>query len=285
MSRKFFGLAGILILTLACGLSGPATPGQTGVETIVAATFEALTASAPTAPSGTPVSFQNISFVIPEGLADGATPELIPAMDESVGGPWGVAPQYISFTLTGYTGRQDNFFKAVVNMYPASEYASVNSWAGSSLTRLQALLASPATPLTNDNLPTVPFNGAAAQQYAAQAKFIPFNGGNGVSMISQYSQFPGPILKDNSFYHYEGLTSDGKYFVAALFPVNLPLQSTAENPNADGIIHPNDISDTASLTAYYQGITDKLNASSPDSFQPSLNQLDALIQSITVNTP
>jgi len=233
-------------------------------------------------PSGIPVSFQNVSFVIPEGLASGATSELIPAVDESAGGPWGVAPEYISFTLTDYTGRQDEFFKAVVNIYPAAEYTSVNSWAASSTTRLQALLASPATPLTNDNLSTVPFNGAAAQQYAAKAKFIAFNGGNGVSMISQYAQFPGPILKDNSFYHYEGLTSDGKYLVAVLFPLNLPLQSTVENPNADGIIHPDDISDTAALTAYYQGITDKLNAASADSFQPSLTLLDAFIQSIIV---
>lgn len=278
--KKIFAL--VLVATTL--LSACNMPGIAAQPT--AASTEAPSVDVPTAaqqPSGIPVSFQNVSFVIPDGLASGATSEIVPAADESTGGPWGVAPQYISFTLTDYTGRQDNFFKAVINIYPAAEYTSVNSWAESSFTRLQALLASPATPLTNDNLPTVPFNGAAAQQYAAQAKFISFNGGNGLSMISQYSQFPGPILKDNSFYHYEGLTSDGKYFVAALFPVNLPLQSTAENPNADGVIHPEDISDTTALNAYYQGITDKLNSSSADSFQPSLTLLDTLIQSLTVS--
>ncbi len=275
--KKFFILSIVLMTILsACNMPGTAVQPT---EVIEAASTDAPTAQ----PSGIPVSFQNVSFVIPEGLASGAASELVPAVDESAGGPWGVAPQYISFTLTDYTGRQDNFFKAVVNIYPAAEYTAVNPWAARSLTRLQALLASPATPLTNDNLSTVPFNGAAAQQYAAKAQFIPFNGGNGVSMLSQYAQFPGPILRDNSFYHYEGLTSDGKYFVAVLFPLNLPLQSTSENPSADGIIHPSDISDTAALTAYYQGITDKLNAASADSFQPSLTLLDALIQSITVN--
>jgi len=69
-----------------------------------------------------------------------------------------------------------------------------------------------------------------------------------------------------------------------LFPVNLPLQSTAENPSADGIPHPSDISDTAGLTSYYQGITDKLNEANPDSFQPSITLLDKLIQSITVSS-
>lgn len=278
MKKVLVFLLTTTIVLLACNIpAAAAQPTEVSTETAVT--------DVPTArPNGIPVSFQNVSFVIPEGLASGATPELVPAVDETVGGPWGVAPQHISFTLTDYTGRQDKFFKAVVNIYPAAEYTSVNSWAESSLTRLQALLASPATPLTNDNLPTVPFNGAAAQQYAAQAKLISFNSGNGVGMLSQYSQFPGPILMDNSFYHYEGLTSDGKYFIAMLFPVNLPLQSTAENPSADRVPYPSDISDTAGLTAYFQGITDKLNAASPDLFQPSITLLDKLIQSITVSS-
>ncbi len=272
-------LAAATLLT-ACNMPGAASqPTEVSPE----ASVEAPTVQ----PSGIRVSFQNVSFVIPEGLAGGATSELVPAVDESSGGPWGVAPQYIAFTLTDYTGRQDAFFNAVVNIYPAADYGAVNPWAEGSLTSLQALLASPDTPLTNDNLPSVPFNGAAAQQYAAQAKFISFHSGNGVGMISQYSQFPGPILKDNSFYHYEGLTSDGKYFIAALFPVLLPLQSAVGNPNADNLPnpYPGDISDTAALTAYYQGITDKLNTASLDSFEPSLTLLDELIQSIAFAQP
>ena len=273
----------IFLLIATTALSACNLPGAAAQPTEIAA--ETAATDVPTAqPGGIPVSFQDVSFIIPEGLASGATSEVVPAVDESGGGPWGVAPQYISFTLKDYTGRQDNFFQAVINVYPAADYAAVNSWAASSLTHLQAILASPATPLTNENLPTVPFNGAAAQQYAAQAKLISFNSGNGTGMLSQYSQFPGPILKDNSFYHYEGLTSDGKYFIAMLFPVNLPLQSTAENPSADGIPHPSDISDTAGLTSYYQGITDKLNEANPDSFQPSITLLEKLIQSITVSS-
>jgi len=277
MKKILFLLLMAITILSACNMPGVVQPA--GVST------EAVSVNAPTTqPSGIPVSFQNVSFIIPEGLADGATSEVVPAADETVGGPWGVAPQYISFTLIGYTGRQDGFFKAVVNVYPAADYASVNSWAASSLTHLQAILASPSMPLTNDNLPTVPFNGAAAQQYAAQAKLIAFNGGNGTGMLSQYAQFPGPILKDNSFYHYEGLTSDGKYLVAMLFPVYLPLQSTSENPSADGVPYPSDLSDTAGLTAYFQGITDKLNVTNPDSFQPSITLIDELIQSTTISS-
>lgn len=285
MRKIFLGLAVGLFVTLACGISAPSTPAQPGVETIVAETLQAAAANAPapTTPSGISVSFQNVSFVIPQGLASGANSELVAVADETNSDPWSIAPEHILFKLTGYSSPLGSF-QPVVRVYPAQEYAAVNSWAEGSLARLQNVLANPNGPLTNDNLPTVPFNGAAAQQYAAQVKLLAFNGGTGVRMISQYAQYAAPITKDNSFYHYEGLTKDGKYFVAVLFPVTLPLQSTQENPSADGISYPQiGTAPPEEITAYYQAITDLLSAASPEIFQPSLTQLDSLIQSITVN--
>lgn len=291
MNKKFFLFLSLLVIvSLACGGTAPTSaPDQTQLETMVAATLQAVTQEAANNPAptsepvanGIPVSFQNVSLVIPNGLASGASNELIPATDESDGGPWGVSPEHIEFVLIDYSPK-DEFFPPVIRIYPAQEYAASNPWAQSSLAKLQAILASPSTPLTNENLSTIPFNGAAAQQYAAQAKLIEFKNGNGVSMISQYAQFPGPILKDNSFYHYEGLTSDGKYMVAIMLPVTLPLQASAENPSADGVIYPSDISDTNALNEYFQGVTNLLNAASPDSFQPNLILLDTLIQSIQI---
>jgi len=278
----------LAIVALACGGTVPSA-SQPNLETVVAATLQAITqqvANNPAATSqpeatGISVSFQNVQFVIPEGLASGASSEVIPAADEASGGPWGVAPEYIEFVLMDYSPR-DEFRPPVIRIYPAQEYAAVNSWAQSSLAKLQAILASPSMPLTNENLSTIPFNGAAAQQYAAQAKIISFANGSGVRMTSQYAQFPGPILKDGSYYHYEGLTNDGKYMVAIMVPVTLPIQATAENPSADDVVYPSDISDTIALDAYFQGVTDLLNAATPDSFQPNLNVLDALIQSIQI---
>jgi hypothetical protein len=282
-------LAGTLLVLLlsACSPSVPPASQADGVSTMVAGTMQALTAAAPAVtatplPNNVSVSFQNVSFVIPQGLATGATSELVPLADENNSDPWSIAPAHILFKLTGYPAPAGSF-DAVLRVYPAQGYAAVNSWADGSLKRLQAVLASPNMPLTNDNLPTVPFLGAAAQQYAAQAKLITFNGGTGVRMISQYAQYPGPIIKDGSFYHYEGLTSDGKYMVAILFPVTLPIKATAENPSADSIQYPDlAIAKPEEISKYYQSITDLLNAAGTDSFQPSLAQLDALVQSIKI---
>ena len=289
MNKKIvMSLLALVMTALACG-GTVSSAEQPNIETVVAATLQAITQQAENVPaptsqpsqSGIPVSFQNVSMIIPEGLASGATSEIVPAQDESIGGPWGVAPEYIQIVLMDYSPR-DDFFPPVIRIYPAQEYATSNSWAQNSLAKLQAILASPNMPLTNENLSTIPFNGAAAQQYAAQAKLIPFKNGNGVGMTSQYAQFPGPILKDGSYYHYEGLTSDGKYMVAIMLPVTLPIQATAENPSADGIIYPSDLSDVNALNAYFQGVTDMLNAASPETFQPDLTLIEALIQSIQI---
>ena len=285
----------IALAALACGLSAPVSTPQPGLATIVAATLQSLpTQPAPSplpptmivptaAPAGIPITYQNVSFVIPAGLASGADGETVPEATEANSDPWSVGPAYIRFALKGYSTSIKDSLKPVVSIYPAQEYAAANSWGAGSLKRLQAVLASPAAPLGNDTLSTVPFLGAAAQQYAAQAKLLPFKSGSGVRMLSQYAQFPGPIVKDNSFYHYEGLTQDGKYFVSVLLPVTLPIKSSPSSPSADGVPYPSDLSNTAGLDAYFKGMTGLLDSASPDSFQPVLPMLDALVQSITVN--
>lgn len=289
MNKKTItAILGSAFLIFACSYQ-PSTdtqPDPSALETIVASTLQAMTQQAPASTpqqesSGITASYQNVSFVIPESIASAAEARAVPAADETQGGPWGVAPEYIEFVLVNYQPR-DDFLPPVIRIYPAQEYATVNPWAQSSLTKLQGVLASPSMLLTNENLPAIPFNGAAAQQYAAQAKRISFSNGNGVRMISQYAQYPAPITKSSSYFHYEGLTNDGKYLVAIMFPITLPIQSTFENPSADGVVYPNDLADANALTAYFQGVTDLLNAASPESYQPNLNLLDELIQSIQV---
>jgi hypothetical protein len=103
-------------------------------------------------------------------------------------------------------------------------------------------------------------------------------------MINHYSQSYSPITQNSQIYHYQGLTSDGKYYMIAVFPIQSPLQSTSANPSADGITFPDmGAGDENAFKTYYQAMTDKLNAADPGSFQPSIGQLDALVQSILVS--
>lgn len=296
----------LVLFILACGTISTPAPQGNDVATIVVATIQALTSAAPLAtqplatqsaptqalptqapqPSGIPITFQNVSFVLPNGLANGASGESVAKVDETNGAPWDVAPAHIHFTMNGYNNLLGKFGVADITVYPAQDYAAVSAGATNSLQRLQAILASPSAPLTKDALPQVPtFN--AAQMFAAQAQRINFASGSGLRMVTQYGQAVGPVTNNGTFYHFEGLTSDGKYYVVVVLPIGSPILSSGNDPNAPapagGVPFPGYSSmDIKDYDAYFQAVTDKLNAAGADTFQPSLSQLDALIQSITI---
>jgi hypothetical protein len=87
------------------------------------------------------------------------------------------------------------------------------------------------------------------------------------------------------FYHFQGLTTDGKYYVIAILPVTSSILAEDEKPEspvpAGGVPLP---STGGPDNTYYDAVAKALDAQYPDSFNPSLFQLDALIQSITVTS-
>ncbi|HNQ96074.1 MAG TPA: hypothetical protein PKK96_09140 [Anaerolineales bacterium] len=281
-SLKPFVCATILLALglTACGTASAPTQNPEQLETVVAATLQAYTAEAP---AGVEVSFNNVSFVIPNGLASGATPILEPAVGGDTA-PWVMAPEHIVFTLTGYNGADPNHpIQPTIYVFPTQAFAEVSPGASLSIPELQALLASPSAPIDLDSAPGVPFFNAGQDMVANGAR-LNFQSGSGLRMISHFSQFPGPIIRTGQIYHYQGLTSDGKYYVIAILPVVSPLQSTADNPSADGINFPDYASAApGEMDAYYLAVADKLNAADPSSFTPVLSSLDALIQSITIS--
>jgi hypothetical protein len=291
--QALFGIVGVVIIASACSLSAGAlaTPTQVDqVGTIVATTMQALTAAPsqsvptpiPNQTGGIPVSYENVSFVIPSGMAGSANTETMISVDTNSGAPWEIAPTHLRFTLTGYP-LQGKFFEPQIYVYPANEYAQVNSGASEQIERLKKALSG--SPLLKETLPNVPFFNAE-HIIAASIQLIKFQSGSGVRELTQYDQYPAPINNHELFYHFEGLTTDGKYYIIAILPVTAPVLAEDEKPEssvpAGGIpIPPN----TGPTNVYYFSVTEKLNSLAPDSFTPPLNSLDALIQSILVKAP
>jgi hypothetical protein len=284
---------GLVTVTFACSLPTgmPTTPTQVDqVGTIVATTMQALTATPsqsvstpiPNQTGGIPVSYENVSFVIPGGVASGANTEKMVSVDTNSGAPWEIAPTHLRFTLTGYQ-LQGKFFESQIYVYPADEYAQVNSVASEQIERLKKALSG--APLLKETLPNVPFFNAA-HIIAANIKLINFQNGSGVRELTQYDQYPAPINNHELFYHFEGLTSDTKYYIIAVLPITAPILAEDEKPEsslpAGGIPIPTDVGPN---DVYYFSVTEKLNSMTPDSFSPSMTLLDALIQSILVKNP
>lgn len=290
--RTLFVILGLVIGVGGCSFSAGTvvTPTADEVGTIVAATMQTYTASpgestarpAVTQMEGTPVSHENVSFVIPNGLESNANAETMTAVDTNSGAPWDIAPTHLRFTLTGYP-LQGKFHEPRIFLYPADEYAQVNPNAAEQIDRLKKILAG-APPLL-ETLPNVPFFNAAAQ-IAAQIKMIPFQNGSGVRSLTQYAQYAAPINNRELFYHVQGLTSDTKYYVIAILPVTAPILPEDENPEATvpegGVPIPTAVGPNQ---VYYFSVTEKLNSLALEAFTPPLDMMDALIQSILITTP
>jgi hypothetical protein len=294
-NQKIILAIAVTSLILACDLTISPNSQPENVSTIVAATLQTLATApsvqiqaTPTAePQGVTVTYYNVSFVVPKNLASGSSSQTVPVTDEQNGGPWGVAPQHLEFKLNDYNLPAGYFSQILIDVFPAQDYANAYAGANISLQRLQAFLSNPSTAVTKDSLPQVPYFNAASM-FEAQVKRIQFKTGTGVRMITQYGQAVGPIANNGTFYHFEGLTSDGKYYIVAVLPIEAKFLINGNDPNAqapaDGIPFPGYTdTDSSHYDNYFKAVADKMNATPEDAFTPSLTVLDSLIQSLQVN--
>ena len=270
MKHRIFVLSMMAFLIASCNVPSTATPAQFETPVIVATN---------TISTGGVVTLNNVSFTIPLGVAQDAQSEIVTAVTDTNNSPWWqIAPEHFKFTLTGYQV-QDKFLEPQIFVYPAEEYAEINPGAAEQIQKLKAVLAG--GPLTNDALPKWVMN--AAQIFAAKAQVVPFQNGRGVRFLTQYDQYPAPVNNNELFYHFQGLTDDGKYYIVAILPATSSILAEDEKPESSvpsgGVPLP---AGGMPDQAYYDSVTKALDAMYEDSFNPSLFQLDALTQSITV---
>jgi len=272
-------------LILACGIaSAPSTttPPQQNVATIVAATMQSYAAVS----NPNDVVYGNVSLIIPQGLATNALAGTVPALtDTQQWSPWDVAPGHIKILVDNYAqfSNQD----AEILVYPAQEFESTSDMVKENIQRLQALENKSAL-LAAENMPSIPFFNAG-QVFAAQMQMVSFEDGAGVRLVTQYASGIVPVNNSELFYHFQGLTNDGKYYVIAILPTSadfLPpdeTKYTIDSPTVldfPGYYKPNATGDD--FKAYFKAVTDKLNTVPPQNFKPPLTTLDAFIQSITI---
>jgi hypothetical protein len=294
MKKLCFFYTMLAIMVLACNLplkamSIPetATPGlvdstqyQPTQPPATEMPGDTTTAPSPVAP-GNGVKIGNFSFVIPTGLASTASHEVIQRAEGDQVPPWEIAPEHTVITLENYNlpGRQ---LKPQIFIYPAGDYAKLNEGVAENIKKIKALTSGAGMDVNNDTLPHIPFYNAA-QVFAAQTQTFKFLNGSGVRFITQYGQDVGPITNNGLFYHYEGLSDDGNFYILAIFPLSASILADGSGQLPEGGVPFPDYNDpNANFPAYYDIITQKLNTMSPDTFSPVLTQLDALVQTIKI---
>ncbi len=284
----------------AAGTSVPATavPTQvpavtapaTAVPTQVAPTQVPPTYSAPTpqppVSAGTTVTYRPLTLVIPPGVASGASGRNFPRLDSDNAVWWEKTPGHLQVSLADYYLLRGKTHQPQIYVYPASDYALMLPAAFESIHRLQNYLYAPNNVPALDQLPGVPFFNAQSL-FAAHIQPVAFQNGKGIRYLSEYAQYPASANNTDLFYNFIGVTSDGERYIVAIFPLTSPVLAETSDAGAPlpsgGIPYPYMANPQADMSAYYSAVTNLLNTQRPDNFTPSLNQLDALIQSMQVN--
>lgn len=296
--KKIIILVTLSLLLVSCSLPftinwNSPTPELLGTPEIQLPTVAPLepTVAEPTAiPTtalafeGTPYNLGGVSMVVPECLAVTPSGVIVPAVPyDEMSGPMEYYPEHRKITFEHYP-LADKFFDAVIRVYPAAEFAAMNSHIADTVTALNTLLAT--KPANSENIPLLPvFN--AAQVFHARFGYLPFQNGEGVRFLTEYAQYYAPVSNYDLFYTYQGLTADGKYWISAIFPVNAPWLQEAPNSTevpVDGVPAPGMDSANlqADMDAYYVTMIDRLNNAEAESFTPSTLCLDHFILSLNI---
>ena len=255
-------LAGLFLLS-ACIPAVSATTPPT-------ATSAPIAAVEPTAPVATAIPTQDGALYL--SLDTGFQIETVAAVPASENAPyWEVLPEYTRLTLDGYPISL-HLMQPQIFVYPVNDLGAVNEGAGEIAASLQTLLQLP------QEIPNMPFlpltNGLQAMH--AQVQYLDFKTGQGVRFLTQHNTGIAPINNEQLVYTYQGMTSDGKYYVAAVLPVTHPELPATPQVEALSEAELND------YPAYLANTATWLNQQPSGSFTPDLTQLDALMRSLEI---
>jgi hypothetical protein len=226
-------------------------------------------------PVGTPIEAGGVQLLLPAGLADGIQAETIPAVDPGPDAPYfAVTPEHLELTLQNYV-LGPRFHQPKIYIYDVAAYRALDENIGSLIDQLRTLLQQkPADP--GQSIPFLPvFN--AAQMMHVRVNYLDFKDGSGVRFITQYAQGFVTINNQDLFYTFQGLSADGKTYIAAILPLSHPGLPADESPPQEGYE-----AFAQNFQSYLQDTVGMLNAADGASFQPSLADLDALIASLSV---
>jgi hypothetical protein len=252
----------------------PATLAPSATSTMQQPSFE-----------GVGVAIDPLSIVLSPGLASGSRGLQFPCNDdESVSPPWGMTPSHVQLKLEGYL-LQGKFHEPQIYVYPAQAYAEIVPLAFESVQRLNNILGNTGAPINEEQLPAIPlFN--AQQVFASNIQVISFQNGQGVRFLTEYAQYAASANNQDLFYHFQGLTNDGAYYIIAILPINNPFLAETSDGGAalppQSVPYPYFADPNADMQLYYKSVTDVLNVTPSQEFTPTISQLDLLIQSIKI---
>ncbi len=280
----------LFAVSLACSMPQEDDDGgdtEGAVQTKVAQTLTAQAVEEePTEPAETPqpsptftseptetpippdIVYQNICFSFDESWIGSVSIEQVAGMMDPQS-PW-QSPDHIRFLFGDYP-LSNTFHEPQIRVFSVQDFRNVNDNVATRLDNLRT---------TIDNQPADPevyvshfFN--AMQYFAAQEAYLDFQNGSGVRYISQYGQAAVPIGYPEMFYTFQGLTDDNAYYISVIMPVSHPSLPDTSTVTLDQAFYDN-------WETYIDNTAAQLDGQLPESFVPSLLELDALVATLHI---
>jgi hypothetical protein len=265
---------------------------QAAVPTSIATMVERPTEAAPGQANSVEQNPVQVTVDV-SGVAQLTTSQTVAAVQAGANVVWtAVMPEHTELTLQGYP--ITNHLKTPqIFVYPVQDLG-VSDMAVKQAGGLRTLLQNQQP---GDQLPYLPLQFSAKQVIHPQVKYLDFKNGKGVRFLTQWGNGMSPINNLGLLYTYQGLTSDGKYYLAAVLPVNLAglLDDSLSNQPAQppAILFPalptssspsdQEIQDFGSQYRQYLSDSENMLDQQPASaYTPDLSKLDAMMQSIEI---
>lgn len=239
-------------------------------------TLDAIVASLLVTPVGFPspvqeigAVFNGVSFSYTQAIATSLSSETIPAQRfNSDGGPGYLAnvPEFVLFTLA-HNGLAQRPSTLLVQPLKTSDGNYYPEYPDETRQIFEALSQRLAT------------QEAAIGEI--QTQFLTFTNGSGVRQVTFLPSALGiePVSQQNVYYLFEGLTSDGRYYIRftyGLASTLLPPDGSSLTPEQQQLFASDPPSYLAQALAPLSGVP-------TSAFTPDLAQLDQLIQSLDIN--
>lgn len=268
-----FRIAFLALVLCACT---PSEPAATSTVTQPPATpTPSATGSVPPQPNAT---CNELSLYLDPALATSYVCETVPA-SLSEFEPY---PEHTRVTLQGYP-ISGTHFDPQISVYAVLDYdAMIPGDVTGLVTDLQSLTSGGSTPsFTSPFTSPIPFlpRFDAAQAFFAHYSVEPFTSGSGIRFLTEYAQYYVPVNNTDLFYTYQGLTSDGLYWISAILPTNLATLPVDADAGFGGQTQEQF---SNGYDAYILAAVGQLDATAPASFTPTIDALDALVASIAI---
>lgn len=219
------------------------------------------------------VESENLAFKLPREVADSVIVSVVPADDPESGMAEMAMPAHHLVSFEGYKAAP-HFHTPAIYVIPVDGLTSLGQYGSLTASTLQDLLKDPNRNLHAEAfLPFLPpFN--AAQVFHALESRLESEYGQGIRYLTEYTQAYVGVDSYNIFYTYQGFSADGKYYIAAVLPINSSVLEDYVNleQEFDRV--------SADFDGYVKGEVDKLIAQNGGTLLPSIEALDAMMMSI-----